>query len=334
MNFDRYSRQIRLKVVGEDGQERLHSSNVLIIGCGALGTIIADHLVRAGVGVVKIIARDMVELNNLQRQIIFDETDVGMPKAIAARSKLSAINSDIRIEAYVEDLHQGNVEEFLRSCDIVIDGTDNLITRMVVNAACVKNGIPWIFGGAVETKGMVMGIKSGGGPCLRCLFPKIPPPGIIPGCDTVGVLNTLTAVVGSIEATEALKFHIKGVLSQELITVDIWKLQLDHTIVERNSSCICCVHEEFEFLQQEMRDIVTTLCGRDAVQIRPARPIGVSFEELAERLSEVGEVRWNEYLLSLRGEGVEASLFRDGRAIIKGVKDQGVARSIYTRYFG
>jgi adenylyltransferase/sulfurtransferase len=355
----RYSRQVILSNIGEEGQKKLLNSKVVIVGCGALGTVAANNLARAGVGHITIIDRDFVELSNLQRQMLFEEEDVGEPKALAAAKRLNAINSEIEIEPIVADLNHTNVQEILKDANVVLDATDNIQTRMLVNDVCVQNGIPWIYTGAIGTSGMIMNLLPDG-PCLRCLYPNIPQAGSLPTCDTLGVLNTATAIMGSMESTEALKIILgaystlenskededsekidadapianKESIEGKLVVYDAWDNSIDHIIVKKVEDCACCAEKNFEFLEAEDKEIITSLCGRNAVQITPARAKQISLLDLASNLEKLGEVKASDFLLLFKIEEFEISVFRDARAIIKGTNDGNVAKSIYARYIG
>ena len=334
----RYSRQEILQNIGEEGQKKLLESSVVIIGCGALGTVAANNLARAGVGKITIIDRDFVELNNLQRQMLFDEKDVGTPKAVAAAEKIIAINSEIEIYPVIKDLNYTNVEELLARADLVIDGTDNIQTRMLLNDVCIKNGIPWIYTGAIGTSGMSMNIIPGKA-CIRCLYPGVPKAGSLPTCDTMGVLNTITVIMGSIETTEAIKILLGFYDSDEstnsnLIVYDTWNHSFDNILVKKNEKCECCVCKNFEFLDSDEQEIITSLCGRNAIQITPADPKKLSLKTIGEKLEKLGTVKCSDFIMLFKNDETEISLFRDGRAIIKGTSDEMVARTIYARYIG
>jgi len=334
----RYSRQVILKNIGEEGQKKLLKSSVTIVGCGALGTVAANNLARAGVGKITIIDRDFVELNNLQRQMLFDEKDVGTPKAVAAAEKIIAINSEIEIYPVIKDLNYTNVEELLARADLVIDGTDNIQTRMLLNDVCIKNGIPWIYTGAIGTSGMSMNIIPGKA-CIRCLYPGVPKAGSLPTCDTMGVLNTITVIMGSIETTEAIKILLGFYVSDEstnsnLIVYDTWNHSFDNILVKKNEKCECCVCKNFEFLDSDEQEIITSLCGRNAIQITPADPKKLSLKTIGEKLEKLGTVKCSDFIMLFKNDETEISLFRDGRAIIKGTSNEMVARTIYARYIG
>ena len=333
---NRYSRQIILQNIGVDGQKKLKNSTVALIGCGALGTVAANNLARAGVGKLIIIDRDFVELNNLQRQMLFDEDDVDEPKALAAARKLKKINSDIKIIPVVKDLNHTNVEEILADADLVLDGTDNILTRMLINDVCVKEDIPWIYTGAIGTSGMTMNIIPDQA-CLRCLYPTIPKIGSLPTCDTMGVLNTITVIMGSMECTEAIKILINDPdenVNSNLRVYDAWNNSFDEVMVHKNQECPCCSQNKFEYLETENREVITSLCGRNAIQITPADPKELSLFDMAEKLEPLGEVKNTPFILVFKTKKEEISLFKDGRAIIKGTNDEKVARSIYARYVG
>ena len=334
----RYSRQEILQNIGEKGQKKLQDSSVAIVGCGALGTVAANNLARAGVGKISIIDRDFVELNNLQRQMLFDENDVGTPKAVAAAEKIVAINSGIDIYPIIKDVNYTNIEELLTGADLVIDGTDNIQTRMLINDVCVKNRIPWIYTGAIGTSGMSMNILPDKA-CIRCLYPGVPKAGSLPTCDTMGVLNTITVIMGSIETTEAIKillgFYDKNeATNSNLIVYDTWNHSFDSIVVKKNEKCECCGHENYEFLDSEEQEIITSLCGRNAIQITPADPKELSLRSIGEKLEKLGTVMCTDFIMLFKNDETEISLFRDGRAIIKGTNDEIVARTIYARYIG
>ncbi len=331
---DRYSRQIILKEIGEDGQTKLLESSLVVIGCGALGSVIANNLVRAGIGNIQIVDRDMVELSNLQRQTLFDENDVGRPKAIAGAKKLSMINSAIKIEPVVEHINYSNVEKIIRNCDLVIDAADNMETRFLLNDACVKNEIPWIYGGAIGTYGMSMNIIPDETPCLRCIVPALPKAGMLPTCDTEGVLNTIPTIIASIECTEALKILLGRDINKTLLIYDVWKHEHQPIKVERKDDCKCCVKHNFESLNGGKKEIVTSLCGSNAIQITPIEKGELSFENLRERLHKVGNVEINEIIIRFKTGKYELNIFKNGRTIIYGTSDKKIARSLYAKYIG
>jgi adenylyltransferase/sulfurtransferase len=335
---DRYCRQSILPEIGRDGQRRLGESRAVIVGLGAMGSSVANTLVRAGIGHVVLIDRDLVELHNLQRQILYSEEDLDRPKAVAAAEILHTINSSVEVEARTNDLNVLNAEKLLTGADIILDGTDNLQTRFLINDVCVKHRIPWIYAGAVGTGGMVMPIVPGRTPCFRCLVPSLPGPGLLQTCDIAGVLNTIPTLIASLECTLAFQILTgrfeAGDETAYLVHVDAWRQTFDRMEVGRRADCPCCGKGQLDFLNAVSREMVTSLCGRDAIQITPAAALEVSLEELESRLSRLGDVRSTRYMLTFKSGTEEISIFRDGRAIIKGTKDEAAARSLYARYIG
>ena len=332
---DRYSRQIILKIIGKKGQERLTKSRVMIIGCGALGTTIANNIVRSGVGFIRIVDRDIVELNNLQRQILFDENDIGNPKAIAAAEKLEKINSDVVIEPVVDDVNHTNIEKIMKNVDVVIDGTDNMFIRFLINDTCVKHIIPWIYCGVVETYGMTMNILPSQTPCLRCLIQNIPDGGILPTCDTVGVINTIPSIMGSIESTEALKILLgKKDINNDLIIYDVWRHSFEKVEIKKNPDCECCGKHNYEFLNGAFKEDIVSICEKGAIQIIPVKPIKISFDELEKKLRSIGKVENRKVILRFKIKNYELNIFQNGGAIILGTNDKKIAKSIYTKYVG
>lgn len=333
----RYARQALLPEIGAAGQERLRSGSVLIVGCGALGSAAATFLVRAGVGRVIVADRDIVELHNLHRQLLYDEEDVtnAMPKAEAAALRLRRINSEIEITPLLIDVAPRNVENIIRDVDVVLDGTDNVETRYLLNDACLEQSRKWVYGGAVGTSGMTFTIFPGDGPCLRCIFPEPPPPASLPTCDTAGVLNTLPALVASLQASEVQKILIgSDALSRDLVVVDPWHGSFQRVGVKRAADCPACVHGKREFLWESDVTQSTRLCGRNAVQIDPPQDLGVSLKEIHAKLTRVGRADFNGQSLRFWADGLEIVLFSDGRAIVRGTTDPTAARRVYSKYIG
>lgn len=332
----RYLRQTIFSPIGEVGQEKLLSARVLVVGCGATGSVIASTLARAGIGFLKLVDRDFVELSNLQRQVLYDEEDVRSrtPKAIAAAQKLRRINSAITIMPEVTDVNAENIEELLGGVDLVLDGTDNFETRYLVNDACVKHDKPWIYGGAVSSYGATMTILPHVSACFRCVFITAPPPGTLPTCDTAGVIGPIVNVVGSLVSSEALKFLTgSGERNRGLINVDLWENTFDTIEIARRDNCPCCVEHQFEYLENAGGG-AAYLCGRNAIQVRPPHRHTIDLSELAQRLAPLGRVTQNEYLVQFSLDGYDVTIFPDARAIIKGTEDASVARSVYARYVG
>ncbi|MCP5046293.1 MAG: NAD(P)H-binding protein [bacterium] len=330
----RYSRQEVLPQIGPDGQRVLLSSKVAVIGCGALGTHIAANLARAGIGHIRIMDRDIVELNNLQRQTLFDESDVGQTKVEAAGKKLRMINSEITVEALVKDLHNRNIEELIRDFHLVVDATDNIPTRMILNDACIKAGIPWIYAGVIKAEGMVMSILPEG-PCLRCLMPDIPPADAMTNCEVAGVINTIPAIIAGIQCTEAFKVLLKKTGEQRrLIVYDVWEHRFHSITVRKNPQCPCCANHTFDFLDSPKRGVSVQLCD-NSVQVNPSEDTVLDLQKIAGNLRNAVDVTVvNDYLLRFDAEGKQITLYRDGRALIKGTGDSGIAKAVYSRYLG
>lgn len=337
--MDRYSRQRRFSRIGDSGQERLLAARVTIIGCGALGTHIAQHLARAGVGFLRICDRDFVEFDNLQRQVLFDEEDARqrLPKAVAAANKIAAINRDVRVDARVTDVTAGNVLALIDGADLVLDGTDNFTTRFLINEACTHERVPWVYGGCVSAHGMVLVVLPGETACFACLMPEAPGAGQGDTCDTVGVIGPAVAVVAGIQSAEAFKILVGDLaaVNRSLVTVDLWQHDVRSLSIPRDPNCPVCVGREFPRLQSPRAEGTTTvLCGRNAVQVSPPVPAALDLAEFQRRLGGLGPIRCNEHVICFEQEGLEATLFRDGRALIKGTDEPAVARSFYARYVG
>ena len=335
---DRYSRQTLFTPIGKTGQARLGEASVAILGCGALGTGLANHLCRAGVGRLLIADRDYIELNNLQRQILFDEEDIArhLPKAVAAVQRLRKVNSEVQLEPLVEDINAESIEALVREVDLVLDATDNFETRYLLNDACIKHQRPWIYSGVIASYGVTMNILPGETPCLRCIFPEMPLPGTSATCDTAGVLNGIVSAITGVAATEALKILLKSEkVSQEMFWMDLWENTSERIGLPRDPQCPACGQHTYEFLETLSGTRSTSLCGRDAVQVRAGkRGDRIDLAQLAERLRPIGQVAHNEFLLRFSIDDYELTVFPDARAIIKGTDDEQVARSLYARYIG
>jgi molybdopterin-synthase adenylyltransferase len=342
-DLERYSKQVLFAGIGETGQRRLMQSRALLCGCGALGTVLAETLVRAGVGSLRIVDRDFVETSNLQRQVLFDENDVAdrLPKAVAAADKLRRINSQVTIDPVVADVDHTNILGLVQGMDLILDGSDNFELRFLINDAALETDVPWIYAGVIGSHGQVMPIFPGESACLRCLIDRLPDPGTTETCDTAGVIAPAVQVVASLEAVDALKI-LSGQtekVARILTYVDVWEgtfRGLNIGELREKSDCPACKKGERSWLSGHQGSQTSVLCGRNAVQVSPPRRGSVAFEELAERLKEAGDVHFNAYLLRLApfNSSYELTLFRDGRAIIKGTEDLGVARAVYSRYVG
>ena len=336
-DMNRYKRQTIFYGIGEDGQEKLLASRVCIIGMGALGSVIANNLCRSGVGYIRIIDRDYVEKSNLQRQTLFTEKDAdeNLPKVIAAYNHLTEFNSDVTIDPIVADVNSFNIEEYIKDVDLVMDGTDNFEIRFLINEACDKHRIKWIYGGAIAGGGATMNILQDGGPCFRCFMPEMPEAGSYPTCSTVGVINSITGIIASYEASEAIKILIGSQeISKRYLAIDIWDNTFDYIDVDKNPDCPVCVRKRYELLNRAGGSHSVSLCGNDSWQIVPESQHPVDFDALAGRLEKLGEVKVTKFLLSFQGQGVSFKLFPDGRAIINEVKDGTEARSLYAEYIG
>jgi len=340
---NRYSRQTMFHAIGEEGQKKLINGNVVIIGCGALGTNIATYLVRAGVGKIRIVDRDFIEYHNLQRQVLFNEDDIvnQLPKAIAAERHLKKVNSSVAIEGIVADANYTNIEGFCSGADLILDGLDNLETRFLINDVAMKHKIPWVYGGAIASSGMTMTIIPGETPCLRCIHPVLPDPGIAPTCETAGIVGTVPAVVGAIQATEAMKILIGADTNKELITLDIWRGAFHQLKIMPRQDCPAC-HGKYEFLDEKFHLKTTSFCGQSrAIQVINTEVTEIDLDELAVRLKNLGDVRSNEFMLRFSVNDVddvedvdnnEIIVFPDGRAIIRNTTDESVASKLYDIY--
>jgi molybdopterin-synthase adenylyltransferase len=333
----RYSRQSVLPQIGEDGQRKLGDAAVLVAGAGALGSSIAEILARAGVGLIRIADRDYLELHNLQRQTLYTEADVeaGLPKAAAAAEHLKRINSTITVEPHVVDITRETIEPLVQGVSVILDGTDNLQTRYLLNDAALRWGIPWVYSGVIGVCGVSMTVVGGEGPCLRCLYPAAPPPGATETCDVAGVLGPAAQMVAASAAAEAIKRIVGGPPAKGLMVADLWVGSTERMEVPRNPGCPACVHGVYDYLDADEwdRDVVR-LCGRDAVQVRFG--LNPDLADLGSRLQAggVGEVLSNPYLVRLRTPEHELTLFADGRAIVKGTEDASVARGLLAKYIG
>lgn len=358
-DLSRYHRQMLLPQIGEHGQRRLAASHAAVIGCGALGACLADMLARAGVGRLTLVDRDLIELTNLQRQVLYDEQDLadGLPKAEAARRRLARVNSSIHIEAVVDDVNPSNVERVIGDAELIVDGLDNFETRYLLNDVAVKRGIPYVYGGAVATHGMTATFlphaspagrpsrewDAHAGPCLRCVFDAAPPAGASLTCDTAGVLGPMVGIIANWQAVEAIKILARrfDAVSRDLTTIDVWRgehQRLNISGAYRAGHCVCCGQGKFEHLAGEFRGATASLCGRDAVQIVPRNAATTDLAALGARLQSHGHVEWNRYLLRANlidpTGPIELTVFPNGRAIVKGTSRPEVARGIYAKYLG
>jgi molybdopterin/thiamine biosynthesis adenylyltransferase len=337
---DRYSRQTRFAPLGAEGQMRLAAGRVAVVGCGALGSVVALALVRAGVGFVRLIDRDVPERSNLPRQVLFDEDDVvaGVPKAVAAARHLQEINSAASIEPAVADLTAATAESLLGGVDTIVDGTDNFEARFLVNEWCCRHGLPWVHGGAIGAEGRVLTILPGRTACLRCLVPEPPAPGALPTCDTAGIIGPAALVVGAVEAAEAIKLlaGAHDTVASRMLVCDLWEnvwRTIDLSALAAQG-CPTCRGGDFPWLEGRLGGRPTALCGRDAVQVLPATHC-IDLAALASRLAGVGSVTANAWIVRAQVEpGIELAVFADGRVIVSGTRDEARARSIVAQYVG
>ncbi|MEQ8210306.1 MAG: ThiF family adenylyltransferase [Lacipirellulaceae bacterium] len=337
----RYRRQVNFASLGEDGQEKLGKSKVLVVGCGALGSVAAELLVRSGVGHVRIVDRDFLELDNLHRQVLYTEADVAanLPKAVAAAKHLQEINSTVTVEPHVADVTADNIKTLAEDCEAIVDGTDNFEVRYLINDYAVANNTPWVFGGCVGAEGQAMAILPRETACLSCLMPEPPPAELQPTCDTAGVLNPIVQTIAAWEVMETLKIlsgNLEAV-NRKLRVLDLWNNQLRDVGVARRveePQCKTCVTGEFPWLEGKRGSTTVTLCGRNAVQISPTSSDSPTLSAVAEKVSKLGKVTVNAFLLRLETEDYKITLFADGRAIVAGTDDPAVARATLTKYFG
>ncbi|MEM4294089.1 MAG: ThiF family adenylyltransferase [Thermoplasmata archaeon] len=328
---ERYARHIILKEIGRQGQEKLSRAYIAIIGAGALGNTCANLAARAGFGRITIVDRDIVEMTNLQRQILYTERDLGKPKAEVLARHLRKINSRVRVRGVVGDFNSSNGEELLEGVDVVLDCTDNLATRFLLNDICLKHGIPWIYAGVLATSGMTFNVLPSG-PCFRCIFPQMPATPL-PTCETLGILNTVPVFFGTIQVTEAIKIVLGRECRKTLLFADLWNSELQEIEVNKNTECRACAKKNFEFLEKRGENAVR-LCGSNSVYFSPRERMKISMREMKEKLQKVGEVRQVGSVLKAKVERWELTVFPDGGALIKGTDSIEEAKSVYAKYFG
>jgi molybdopterin-synthase adenylyltransferase len=334
--IDRYSKQELFSGIGVDGQRRLAQARVVVVGCGALGTVTATILARAGIGRLRIVDRDFIELHNLQRQVLFDEEDIkeGLPKAIAAERHLRKINSTIAIEGIVADVNYANIENLVKGADLIIDGLDNLETRYLINDVSLKHKVPWVYGGAISSYGLVMAVIPGTTSCLRCVWGQPSGYGQAMTCDTAGVISPAPFVIGSLQSVEAMKI-LTGQKQelQGLVSIDVWKGIYRSFKTSIRDDCPSC-HGKYEYLEKRSGTRTTSLCGQNAVQVTNPEAKVIAFPDLAKRLNPVGTVTYNDFMLNFTVDQAEMVIFPDGRAIVKNTGDESLARGLYAKYVG
>lgn len=337
---NRYSRQAILSQVGSDGQSKIRSARVAIVGVGALGSVLAQLCARAGVGFLRLIDRDIVELTNLQRQVLFTEIHAkqGAAKATASKEQLQKINSEIAVEAIVDDLRLENIESILGDVDVILDGTDNFETRYLVNDFALKNKIPYIYGGAIETRGMVYAVLPDKRPCLRCLFPQSAVLNETQSCDRNGILASVSHWTASLQFTQLIKLLVEGGVSilPVLTQYDIWKNEIKKISAEFLGEVRCegCEKGYFAALEPQRGTQTLKLCGRNAVQIHPESQQEISFESLSRSLAGEAQMNIGADFARIVFESYELTVFKNGRALVKGTEDPVKARSLYARWVG
>ncbi len=334
----RYSRQERFSSIGPEGQLRLKAARVLICGCGALGSVIAERLARAGVGSLRLLDRDWVEWSNLQRQTLFTESDARLsrPKAAAAADMLASINSSIQIEAIVEDLSFQNIESLASECDLILDGTDNFETRFVINDYCVKSSLPWVHGGCLGASGQVLTIIPGETACFRCLVPELPPREALETCDSAGVLGPAVGLIACLQAGEALKILSGNAadICRKLMVIDTWHTDFRLIGLSKQQYCPACSLRQFPFLDGQLRTEATILCGKNAIQLLPPGLVSESLPQIAAKLTPLGEVQQNAFFVRLRTPQQTITIFKGGRTIVEGTTSIAEAKSILARTLG
>ncbi len=340
-SLERYSRQILFPCIGEERQRVLMNSSIVVVGCGALGTVSSSYLARVGIGNIIIIDRDYIEESNLQRQILFDEDDIvgNLPKAIAAQKKLEKINSNINISGIVTDINYSNIEKLTKGADVIIDGTDNFETRFLINDYCVKNNIPWIYGACIGSRGLMMNIIPSKTPCLRCVFETKPQMGSFSTCDTAGVIGPIAGIIASLQVTEAIKIIIQDYesINRTLFEIDVWNnkfKKIDVSTLSETNSCPTCKLHNYEYLEAEDGAIVSFICGKNAVQIMAGNRGNLDLAQLAKRLGTLTDVSHNAFMLKFKVKNNGFTVFPDGRAIITGTQDAGIAKNLYSKYLG
>jgi adenylyltransferase/sulfurtransferase len=336
MPDDRYRGSSLVDWVGETGRKKIRAATCTVVGCGALGSASSNLLVRCGFGTVKIVDRDFVEPSNLERQAIFTEEDAHQmkPKALAAADRLAEVNSEVAILAEVADLTPRNAEDIVGDANIVIDGSDNLETRYLINDVCVKKHIPWVHGACLAATGICFNVLPDG-PCFRCVYRDAPGPGRVPTCETEGILPSIAQTIGALQVSEAIKIVCgSNNAARDLIHIDLTSPTLEKVRIERSAECPTCAEHNFEYLKRKKSEMGLTLCGRNAVQITPRPEVKMDLLSLEKKLEKVGEVSYKGFLLCFQKGDHELVVFPDGRTMVKGTKNVSVARSLYSKYIG
>lgn len=336
---DRFDRQVRFAPLGRAGQERLQSARVLVVGVGALGGAIAQALTRAGVGELVLVDRDVVEPTNLARQVLFDaeHARAGTPKALAAAETLARIGGPTRIQPHVAHVDALSLARLALGAVLLLDGTDNLATRYLLNDFAVSRGVPWIYAGVVGASGLVLPVLPGVGACLRCVFPDPPPPGVLATCESAGVIAPAVLAIGAIASGFALRIlggEPSDPLEPALIEIDAWHGSVRRLVAPRSADCPACVRGEFPFLAAANARAPVVLCGRNSVQL-PAPAVRPDLASLARRLEAVArDVQSTGVFLRFRVGAERVTVFGDGRALVEGTSDPSRARAVYDRFVG
>lgn len=338
MKVGRYHRQEIFYGIGPEGQKKLSEGRVCIIGIGALGSAIANNLARAGVGYIRLIDRDIVEVTNLQRQVLFTEKDAAdeIPKAEAAREHLAEINSEIELDPVIVDVNPYNIEKLIDGVDVVVDGTDNLEVRYLLNEACQKHSIRWVYGGVVGSGGLVMNVLPGDGPCLQCLLGEFPEDGTYDTCDTVGVISPITNIVAAYETAETMKLLVgdEDALVRQAISLDTWDSFTEFFDVDKDPDCPVCGRHEYTRLEHRQKNYTASLCGHNAYQVTPEDDGSFDYDSVVEALRQRGEVVKKKFFATFKNDEADLKLFPDGRAIINDVSDGEKAREVFAKYIG
>ncbi len=336
---DRYRRQKAFIEVGEHGQKLLSKARVAICGMGALGAMVAERLCRSGVGFLRLIDRDWVELDNLPRQALYTTRDAleVRPKSIAAEEHLLAIDPNIQLQSVVEDLTYLNAQQWMSDVDCIVDGTDNFETRYLINDLSIRCGLPWVHAGIVGASGQSMSFVPGKTACFRCLLPEPPPIEQMQTCDSAGVLGPAVGVIASWQAMETLKILLKKEIAGDgfLRVFDLWAGDVRKIRVPRNSEgCRTCIQRHFDFLEGDIGTRARVLCGRGAVQIQSSGRDRIDLQVLSQRLMSEGQVTETPFLVRFIHPPYVVTVFADGRAIVQGTENPDEARKIYSRFIG
>ena len=328
-----YLRQITMPELGIEGQRRLSKARVAVIGVGGLGSVSSLYLTLAGVGYLRLVDQDTIELHNLHRQALYTRKDLRYPKVEVAAKKLSEINPDVKIDIVPENVRRSNVNSVIEGVDCVVDGLDNMRTRYIVNEACARRRIPFIFGGALGLEGNVTVFHPPETPCLECVFPGLDDE-ILPTCSTRGVIGATPGAVAAIQALEAIKLlaGIEGSLKNRLLICDFRKMDFLTIELAKTEGCRVCQQKVEKVIEQ--RERLTWMCGRDTVNVNPPRPMSIDLNEALQKIAGYKILVSSPIILVFEYKGVEVSLFRQGRMLLKNVKSEEEALTIYNELLG